>query len=167
MSPDVFGSFVQYTSRSPDQLMGIVGRSDSSTSSSERVLSATLTYRPHLPFRREPKARRRPSGDQIGIALSCEASNVNFDGVGLPASKIQTSPPSGSCRWTAVRLPSGDTSTPVQAVAAPASWTLVPERLNQSSGTPPMSAGLAPLRVDGGGGSLRYSITPVWAAANA
>src|SRR5947207_13538231 len=99
MSPAVLGSLLQYTRRSPDQLIGVAGSSDSMTNSSLRELSASFTYSPDLPLRRDANAIRVPSGDQTGAELACEASKVNFDGVLWPAVKRHTSPPSGSRRW--------------------------------------------------------------------
>jgi len=98
MSPAVLGSLVQYTMRVPDQLIGIAGNSDSMIGSSAFELSAAFTKSPGLPFRCELNAMRVPSGDQTGDELSCELSNVNFDGVVWPASKIHTSPPPLSWR---------------------------------------------------------------------
>src|SRR5262249_45059948 len=119
ISPRVFGSLTQYTTNLPsgDQPIGILGRSDSSKSSSEPVPSEALTYSPHLPLRLEPNAMRFPSWDQTGIALSCAVLKVRR--CILPASKNQLSPPSPSCRWTEKRFPSGATSIPAYSPGFP------------------------------------------------
>ena len=53
-----------------------------------------------------------PSGDQMGIELSCDASSVRRFGAASPGSMIQMWPPVPSCLCTAMRFPSGDRSTP-------------------------------------------------------
>jgi hypothetical protein len=92
--------------------MGKTCASDSMSRSSVPVPSEAFRYKPHFPFRTEPKTMRLPSGLQIGDELSCAASKVKREVAPRDSSVIQMSPPWPSCRWAAIRVTSSDKSRP-------------------------------------------------------
>ena len=66
MSPDVLGSLLQYTNRSPDQLIGVAGSSDSTTSSSLRIAER---WRPWQAVWRDEHGRPRTLNPYAGQEL--------------------------------------------------------------------------------------------------
>src|SRR5688572_10154470 len=78
MSEPVFGSCAPNTMylSSEDHDIGATARSDSKSSSSVPDPSEGFRYSPGLPLRVELNTMRSPVGDQIGLALCCEASHV-------------------------------------------------------------------------------------------